>query len=226
MSASPPLEPIPDRVLQRLRPSGPGQCWTWDGAHDGRGYAKLGKARVARILLGLTDPRVEARHQCDNPPCVNPEHLEPGTHAQNMADMVERGRQPRGERRHNTKLTAAQVHAIREDPRSGRAIAQEVGVSTDLIVRIKRGERWQHVPVAGAVVPLTRRRHNEPSPRQLRVLRGIAAGMTNPQIAADLGVSVGTVATQSRRLFRKLGARSRAHAVRLGLECGVLNFSD
>jgi DNA-binding CsgD family transcriptional regulator len=218
-----PQGPIPERVLQRLRPAAvPGQCWTWDGAHDDKGYAKLRNARVSRILLGLTDPRIEARHRCDNPPCVNPEHLEPGTHAQNMADMVARRRQPRGERRRNAKLTATQVHVIREDLRSARAIAEDFGVSADLIAQIKRGETWTHVPVVAPVVSLTRHRYDALSPTQLRVLQGIAAGMTNSQIAGDLGVRTGTVAKQSCRLFRKLGARDRAHAVRLCFERGVL----
>lgn len=74
------------------------ECWLWDGRHHEKGYAELklhdGQIRrVSRELLGLAkgDPRV-ARHTCDNPPCVNPDHLLVGTDADNTQDMTERGR--------------------------------------------------------------------------------------------------------------------------------------
>lgn len=38
------------------------------------------------------DPGPVLRHRCDNPPCINPAHLEPGTQADNVRDMAERGR--------------------------------------------------------------------------------------------------------------------------------------
>src|SRR5579859_2781369 len=56
---------------------------------------------VCEIVHGTMDEwqREQARHACDNPPCVNPEHLLPGTPVDNQRDSTERGRRPsfRGE---------------------------------------------------------------------------------------------------------------------------------
>lgn len=79
-----------------------GPCWIWTGARYTRGYGCFhprGKdgmnasrfaleRRLGRQLKADEIPR----HRCDNPPCVNPDHLLPGTHADNAADMYARGR--------------------------------------------------------------------------------------------------------------------------------------
>lgn len=77
------------------------------------------------------------RHTCDNPRCINPTHLVIGTHKDNSADMVGRGRckAPPGEHHGNSRLTKEQVNMIRERyiPRSmthgARALGRELGIS-------------------------------------------------------------------------------------------------
>lgn len=91
------------------------------------------------------------RHTCDNPRCINPEHLVLGTHLDNMRDMTERNRQAKGEQQGASKLTAAQVLEIRERyvPKSKgssqRALAKLYGVTQTTIGHIVRGEYWSHV---------------------------------------------------------------------------------
>ncbi|MFS8522431.1 MAG: helix-turn-helix transcriptional regulator, partial [Micromonosporaceae bacterium] len=58
--------------------------------------------------------------------------------------------------------------------------------------------------------------------REVQVLRGMAEGKSNAEIGRDLYVAEDTVKTHARRLFRKLGARDRAHAVAVGFRAGVL----
>ncbi|MGH3678856.1 MAG: response regulator transcription factor, partial [Natronosporangium sp.] len=58
--------------------------------------------------------------------------------------------------------------------------------------------------------------------RELQVLRGMAEGKSNAEIGRDLYVSEDTVKTHARRLFRKLRARDRAHAVAVGFRAGAL----
>ena len=58
--------------------------------------------------------------------------------------------------------------------------------------------------------------------RELQVLRGMAEGKSNAEIGRDLFVSEDTVKTHARRLFRKLGARDRAHAVAAGFRAGLV----
>lgn len=78
-------------------------CWEWRGPKNEHGYglislrrAGLSGARVHRLMYErFVEPIPEGlvvRHKCDNPPCVNPDHLETGTQRDNMADMAARGR--------------------------------------------------------------------------------------------------------------------------------------
>lgn len=60
--------------------------------------------------------------------------------------------------------------------------------------------------------------------RELQVLVGMSYGKTNRHIGRELGMTEDTVKTHGRRLFRKLGVRDRAHAVRLGFQYGVLRL--
>ena len=91
------------------------------------------------------------RHTCDNPRCINPEHLVLGTQLDNIRDRTERNRQAKGEQQGLSKLTAAQVLDIRERyvPKSKdsnqRALAKLYGVTHTTIGRIVRGEYWKHV---------------------------------------------------------------------------------
>lgn len=58
--------------------------------------------------------------------------------------------------------------------------------------------------------------------REMQVLRGMSEGKSNAEIGRDLFVSEDTIKTHARRLFRKLGARDRAHAVAEGFRGGIV----
>ena len=60
------------------------------------------------------------------------------------------------------------------------------------------------------------------SARELYVLQGMARGLANHQIGAELYLSIDTVKTHARRLFRKLGVRDRAQAVAHGFRRGLV----
>lgn len=93
-------------------------CVEHDGTRNAGGYGVLPKpvhgsrlahravlaAKLGRPVAGV------ARHTCDNPPCVNPDHIVEGTQAQNVADAVERDRIARGPRRE----ICVRGHAIAE----------------------------------------------------------------------------------------------------------------
>lgn len=143
------------------RSGGPDACWPWLRCRVG-GYGQFRRDGVKyyahRIAYELTfgsADGLEVRHSCDNPPCCNPRHLIAGTHAENMADMVRRGRhgstrhpecRPRGDRQYRAKLGEADVRAIRErGNESKRALAREFDVSTWTIDRILKRLSWKHV---------------------------------------------------------------------------------
>lgn len=110
---------------------GADECWPWHGARHVNGYGQINGRRVGRLLLGLTEPGVEARHTCDTPECVNPAHLIPGSHQDNMDDRQARGRTARGMRNGKTKITPAIAEEIRRRRavgESSRAIGAALGI--------------------------------------------------------------------------------------------------
>lgn len=126
-------------------------CWEWVGYINHAGYGLHGvdgtQVRAHRYSYELhKDPIPEGHfvcHRCDNPACVRPGHLFAGTHADNMADMVYKGR-------HSHTLSEGDVLEIRRRYVKGERptqteLAEEYGVGHSQIGRIVRGEAWTHI---------------------------------------------------------------------------------
>ena len=78
-----------------------GPCWLWTASTATKGYGQFmwgtavaGTHRIAWLLTFGRWPEPCCLHHCDNPRCVRPDHLFEGTHADNIADMFAKGRQP------------------------------------------------------------------------------------------------------------------------------------
>lgn len=147
--------PIAERLEARSIPEPNSGCWLWLAACNRRGYGVFGTKdgpklahRVAwETWRGAIPIGLQVCHKCDVPTCINPGHLFLGTHDDNMADKMRKGRHgfASGERCHLAKLTNEQVRAIRADKRILREIAADYGVRLQLISQIRRGEIWKHV---------------------------------------------------------------------------------
>ena len=104
------------------------------------------------LANGPIPPGLVVRHRCDNPPCVNPDHLEIGTQADNQADMAIRGRSKwggvHGEATPNAKLTNEAVKEARRLRAQGwtqLALAHRFGVSVRAIQLMLSGRTWKRV---------------------------------------------------------------------------------
>lgn len=146
-------------------------CWEWRGYCNPGGYGRLNRSGVYTLahryawqeLVGAIPAGMDLCHTCDNPPCVNPDHLFLGTRAENMADAARKGRttsgdrnpariyrerMPRGSRNNRAKWTEADIIEIRRLHASGIRqvrIAEQTGMSQTNVSRIVRRTHWRHV---------------------------------------------------------------------------------
>jgi hypothetical protein len=137
-------------------------CWGWNGCLAANGYAIItdenGKQRPASHVSceiagkALPEGKTLWMHSCDTPSCVNPDHLDGGTHADNMRDMATKGRaarnQPVDGAVYAKKLTPDKVREIRSLKESGEKIsdiARRYDVTASCIVQIMAGLTWRQV---------------------------------------------------------------------------------
>ena len=92
------------------------------------------------------------RHKCDNPNCINPEHLEVGTHTDNVNDKVSRGRQPKGEIHKNSKINESDVMEILLSKDIQVNIAKKYNINRSTVGRIRSGLAWKHITNAALAV--------------------------------------------------------------------------
>jgi hypothetical protein len=141
-----------------------GECWEWTAGlnKDGYGLFRLNGKTVSShrysyilhhpLTIDLWEHReICVCHKCDNPKCVNPEHLFLGSMLDNSKDMLSKGRgnQPKGEKNHGAILTETQVREIRTRYANGGIwqykLAEEYGICKMSIARIIRRETWKHI---------------------------------------------------------------------------------
>jgi hypothetical protein len=127
-------------------------CIEWQRATAngyGRIHAGVGQLSSHRVAYMLAHGDIPSGHQvlhrCDNPPCVNPDHLFTGSNMENVADMVAKGRNRRGEAAAISKLSEDQVRAIRRDGRPQDQIASAFGISQANVSLVKNRKSWAHV---------------------------------------------------------------------------------
>jgi hypothetical protein len=150
----------------KIMPSG---CWEWQRCLNDTGYGRFGFKHQtiashrfsATYLAGLTLNTGDCVcHRCDNPACVNPDHLFVGSHSDNMRDMTAKGRNRypnnKGMNHGASKLTDIQVKDIRlrvehdrnyVGPKSGiqKRLSIEYSVSEDYVRRIVKRKVWTHI---------------------------------------------------------------------------------
>lgn len=136
-------------------------CWMWKGNKSKSGYGRisvgqktLGYVQAHRLSWEISHkqkipPGMVVMHKCDNPSCVNPEHLKIGTYKENTLDMISKGRKRTvfvvGEQNGKSLLTADQAKEIKESSLSTAALARKFFVSPNCVRGVRIGRTWKHI---------------------------------------------------------------------------------
>jgi hypothetical protein len=151
---------LKERFLNKVEKTD--SCWLWKGKRlsDRRynGAFRYGvfwigdrEHRAHRVSYelhyGPIPESMEVLHRCDNPPCVNPDHLFLGTQKENGADMAKKRRSTIGIKNPMAKVTEDTVRAIRRLPSNlfDREIALMFHLSREQVGNIRRFRSWKYI---------------------------------------------------------------------------------
>lgn len=156
--------PFEIRFWDSVDRAGPDECWEWSGAKKSPdGYGVIGwngrqwNAHRASWTLrhGAIPGGMLVCHSCDNPPCVNWNHLWIGTSQDNYDDMISKGRwesknhyRPIGVLNSSAKIGPFEVRFARELYRRGRNMAhisRAIGMSEGHTLDIVKRRAWKHI---------------------------------------------------------------------------------
>jgi hypothetical protein len=139
-------------------------CWNWTAGKDKNGYGQIKinrkQFRAHRVMYeavkGSIPKGLVVMHSCDNPSCVNPDHLQIGTNKDNSQDMIKKGRKhlifggenQRGEKNGRALITEDDVREIRKRHANGERqvdIAIDYGLTQIGVSKITTRRTWKHV---------------------------------------------------------------------------------
>ena len=154
------MKTVKEKLLSKIKVNKDTGCWEWNGCKRHRGYGaiavngRLEQAhRISYIEFNGDIPEgMYVCHKCDNPPCINPDHLFVGTPKENSADCIRKGRayrgfinQPKGAESRNAKLTDDDVRKIRVSTNRLKELSETYGVSMATISKVKAHIRYSNV---------------------------------------------------------------------------------
>jgi hypothetical protein len=152
-----PTIPIADRFFKKIKKTK--TCWIWDSkSKNEHGYGVIWNKEKGHTIkahrfsyeyhIGEIPPRMEILHTCDNPACVNPNHLRVGTRQDNVSDSMSKGRVRKGEEHGMAKLKWKDIPQIKEMYSTGNFSYKKLGiifkVHFNTIREVIKNKRWVH----------------------------------------------------------------------------------
>ena len=131
-------------------------CWEWVGSKlkDGYGHFHVNRVGIPahrysyKFYKGEIPDGCVIRHTCDNPSCVNPDHLQVGTQKENYDDSKMKGRHSHGEAHGNSVYSEQQIRKVMQliaDGIKPKVVSDKTGVALSTVYDIKGGRSWQHL---------------------------------------------------------------------------------
>ena len=186
-----------DKFWSKVDKLSENECWEWVGGKRGRcGIMKIGNKTVSAHRLSFfihnkgIDDFLQVRHICDNPPCVNPNHLTQGSAKKNSDDKLHRNR-------HTYKFSNEEVLEMRSLPMTSticRELSRIHNVSATSIRNMLTGQTYWWVD--GAVqVPPQHTAHTLTPEQVSEILNRLESGKwgINRQLAKEYGVKEATI---------------------------------
>jgi hypothetical protein len=144
------IRPAEERFWEKVKIGEEDECWEWQATRNGiKNYGNfindLIKSNLAHrvayyLANGDFDESLNVCHKCDNPPCVNPNHLFLGTQKENLQDMLLKNRFPTGQNHWKSKITNEEREQILNLLSKGmkiKEIAKKLNIPTTTISNIK-----------------------------------------------------------------------------------------